>query len=128
MKKLILIITFLFPLASYAKWTKVTDATDGSSYYIDFESIKENNSYLYYWMLRDFLKPVGGFLSGKQLMEVDCKTPRKERTVSMSGYLMSMGEGVAGFTDNKLSEWTYSSPGQVSEVKINLVCSITSNN
>ena len=128
MKKLIIIFALLFPLASYAKWTKIIGATDESTYYIDIETIKKNNGYSYYWMLRDFVKPVGVFLSGKQLMEVDCKIPRKERGISLSGYQMSMGEGDADHTDNILNEWIYSSPGQVSEIKIDLVCGITSNN
>lgn len=122
MNKIFLIFILLFPMTSFAEWKKITVAEDNSTIYIDVASIKQNKGYVYYWVLRDFLKPLHGYLSAKALYEVDCEIPRKERAISFSGYLMSMGEGVADFTANEVSEWIYSSPGRVSEEKLEYVC------
>ena len=43
-------------MTSFAEWNKITEAEDGSTYYIDVASIKQNNGFVYYWILIDYLK------------------------------------------------------------------------
>ena len=123
MKKLILILTFLFPVSSFADWTKVGTNDDGTTYYLDVETIKESNGLVYYWSLTDYLKPIdSGILSGKFLQEVNCNTPRKKRTLSASYYSNPMGKGTPIGTDTKEQEWTYSAPNTITEMMIANVC------
>ena len=42
-------------MTSFAEWKQITEAEDGSTYYIDFSSIKQNNGFVYYWILIDIL-------------------------------------------------------------------------
>ena len=56
MNKIYLIFILLFPMTSFAEWKKITEAEDGSTYYIDVASIKQNNGFVYYWILIDYLK------------------------------------------------------------------------
>ena len=123
MRKLILILTFLFPVSSFADWTKITSSQEGDSFYLDVETIKESNGLVYYWSLVDYLKPQNaGFLSAKALYEVNCNIPRKERQLSISGYSTPMGKGNPIDTDNKEQEWTYSQPNTITEMMIANVC------
>ena len=123
MRKLILILTFLFPVSSFADWTKITSSQEGDSFYLDVETIKESNGLVYYWSLTDYLKPIdSSILSAKILYEVNCNTPRKERALSASYYSTPMGKGTLIGTDNKEQEWTYSAPNTITEMMIANVC------
>ena len=125
MKKLILILTFLFPVSSFADWTKLGNNNDDTTYYLDVETIKESNGLVYYWLLIDYLKPIeSGILSAKQLQELNCNTPRKERTLSASYYSKRMGKGTRLGTVNKEQEWMYSQPNTVLKVIIDNVCGL----
>ena len=123
MKKLILILTFLFPVSSFADWTKVTSTKAGDSFYIDVKTIKESNGLVYYWTISDYLKPTSaGALSAKLLKEVNCNTPRKQRALSASYYSTPMGKGTPLVTDNKEQEWLYSQPNTVIKIMIDEAC------
>ena len=43
--------TVALALASpvFAEWTKVIEDGNGNTFYIDFDTVKENNGYFYYW-------------------------------------------------------------------------------
>ncbi|MCH9833421.1 MAG: hypothetical protein K0U49_08660 [Alphaproteobacteria bacterium] len=74
--------TVALALASpvFAEWTKVIEDGNGNTFYIDFDTVKENNGYFYYWGILDRLKPDKfGDLSAKAISELDCGTPRKPR-------------------------------------------------
>ena len=53
----LLVPTVMFSSPSYAKWTKVSENVDGDILYVDFERIRKHGGYVYYWRLRDGLKP-----------------------------------------------------------------------
>ena len=96
--------TVAFASPVFAEWTKV--AGGGTTYYIDFDTVKENNGYVYYWDLADYLKPNSlGVLSGKVLKEVDCDIPRKVRGLSYAYYAQPMASGSPSTTNNDTSEW-----------------------
>ena len=125
MRKLILILTFLFPVSSFADWTKEGTNDDGTTYYLDVETIKESNGLVYYWSLTDYLKPIdSGILSAKILQEVNCNTPRKKRTLSASYYSTPMGKGTPIGTDSEEQEWLYSPPNSVLKFMIDQVCEL----
>ena len=106
----------------FAEWTKVDKDVDGDTYYIDFDTIKENDGYVYYWEMTDMLKPFeNGTLSGKFLKEVDCDIPRKFRNLSVVFYNQPMAGG-NGDSYNPPNEWKYPSPNTVAEGMANAAC------
>jgi hypothetical protein len=71
MKTIILLLTTLifsltmFASTSFAEWTKVTK-NSGGTFYIDFDKIKKDGGYVYFWELSDLIKPnKDGKLSAK---------------------------------------------------------------
>ena len=107
----------------FAGWTKVTEGVSGDTSYIDFDTIKENDGYVYYWDLADLLKPDSdGDLSYKALNEVDCDIPRKYRYLSYVFYKQPMASGSVSSSSNNASEWIYPSPNSMAEFLTNKAC------
>lgn len=110
---------------SFAEWTAVTKgSSNGNTFYIDFETVKEKNGRVYYWELIDALKPTSsGVLSSKSLSEVDCGTPRKFRTVSSLCYTKPMAAGgIKNHKNNQQNEWNYAAKNSVAQVMMNAAC------
>ena len=124
MKKLLL-LALLFPIASFAEWTKVAE-NRMAAMYIEFESVKESDGYVYYWQITNFIKPTeGGHLSAKILYEVDCKTPRKTRWLSFASYDREMAKGSDDYILNTPDEWIYVAPETTHELIVDTVCQFT---
>ena len=127
MKKLSLILTllfsFMFSSLSFAEWTKVAESDQGNTYYVDYERIRKNNGFVYFWTMSDYLKPnyLGNF-SAKVYMEGDCKLFR-QKYLSDIYYNGQMGAGEITATSNVPDkEWTYPSPNSVDETFLKTVC------
>ena len=116
--------TVAFASPVFAEWTKVDENVNGNTYYIDYGTVKENNGYVYYWYLADYLKPTKfGDLSAKVLSEVDCDIPRKVRGLSYAYYTQPMASGgTSGGNNNTEREWYYPEPNTLGEYMINAVC------
>ena len=52
-----LISLVVYPSTSFAEWKKVSESVSGNTFYVDFESIKKNRGYVYYWLMVDWLNP-----------------------------------------------------------------------
>ena len=118
-------LTFLvlFSATSFADWEKVWTNASGDIYYVDFQKIKKNREYVYFWGMSDYLTPTPpGDLSSILLFELDCNAPRKARILSESYYKGSMGQGDISSSGNKPSEWTYAHPNSAREFIENRVC------
>ena len=48
--------TVAFAPPVFAEWTKVDESVDGDTWYIDYDTVKENNGYVYYWGMDDYLR------------------------------------------------------------------------
>jgi len=119
-----LALTFavMFSSSLYAGWTKVTENKDGNIFYVDFERIRKNDGYIYYWELGDFLKPfVNGYLSSKVYHQGDCKLFRY-KSLSRSFYKESMGEGSVDSHSPENPKWVYPPPNSVTETVLQSVC------
>ena len=58
MKKLtILLFSILISFNSYSEWTEIVQSTEGSTYYIDKDTIKERGGNVYFWGLLDRSTP-----------------------------------------------------------------------
>ena len=73
-----LVFTVMFSSTSYAEWTKVTENTNGTTFYVDFERIKKKGDFLYYWQFEDYGDhPLGGkYHSNKSFIKLDCSLAR----------------------------------------------------
>ena len=94
---------------SFAEWTSV-GAVDGHAYYVDFEKIRKNDGYVYWWILIDHSKATkDGDWSGQTYQQGDCKS-FKFKVLGVTFYKKPMGRGT-GEIDNKPDKnWTYPDP------------------
>ena len=127
MKTLLTIFTLLFtvmiPSTSFAEWTRVTGNDKGDVYHVDFERIREHDGYVYFWGLRDNLKPDEfGDLSAKVYNEGDCNLFRF-KTLSYSFHKEPMGGGTGDVQEPVKKGWKYPSPDSVNEIILKEVCS-----
>ena len=115
----------MFSSPAYAKWTKVGTTGGGvNTYYVDFERIRKHDGFVYFWDLRDYLKPTGtGVLSSKVYNQGDCKSFRY-KYLSDSYYNQPMGNGdKTGGSNKPGKEWIYPSPNSSMETVLKSVCS-----
>ena len=100
MKNLLIIFTLLFSTVffsspSYAEWKKVVEGASGDTYYVDSERIQKHGGFIYFWYIRDYLKPeTNGDLSGKEYRQGDCKLFRY-KILSSSFHKEPMGGGTS---------------------------------
>ena len=128
MIKLTLIFTLLFSTVmvsslSYAKWTKENKSMSGATLYVNYEKIRKQGGYLYFWQLQDYLKPTKyGILSRKIYNQVDCKLFRY-RSLSSVVYKKPMGLGWWRTSPKKKPEWQYPLPNTMYEIVLKKICS-----
>ena len=128
MKHLTLILTLFFStlmIASpaYADWMKVTESVNGYTFYVDFDRIRTNGGYVYFWELGDYLEPISKTdrLSSKVYYQGDCEVLRR-KVLSYSFYKKPMGEG-SGYTfPPPEPKWDYPTPNSNNEIILKEVC------
>ena len=122
MKKLILITLLIFSSPSYAEWTAVTKTSDGYNFYVDFDTIRVVDGYLYFWYLSDFPEPFEGDLSVITYVQSDCKLFRSKR-LQFIYHTENMGGGRAQPEEPIEKGWQYPPPDTVMAVVLEEVCS-----
>mgnify|MGYP006950238360 CR=1 FL=1 len=121
-KLLILLFSLLISFNSYGEWVIIsTGAEDGATYYIDDETLSERSGYIYFWILKDNVKPDSdGDMSGKGYYEGDC-VAKRNRILSNTWYKKNMGMG--GYKSYDLgNKWAYPSPDSVGAKLLNYAC------
>ena len=79
---------------SYAEWKYLLKISRGDVHYIDFNSLKREGDYIYFWSLRDYAKmDKWGDLSSKEYLKVDCKNS-KFKFLRDSYHDRQMGKGI----------------------------------
>jgi hypothetical protein len=128
MKNPLLIFTLLFSTVffsspSYAKWTKVVEV-QGNTFYVDFDKIKKNNGYVYFWQLVDLSKPTKqGVLSDKSYLQGSCKL-LQFKSLSFSSYKKPMGGETPSESSNEPDKkWIKTPPNSAIETILKSVCS-----
>ena len=125
-KLLILLFSILISFNSYGEWTEITISNTGNTHYIDNSSFKENNGYIYWWELNDYLIPSEwGDMSDKQYKQGDCKVNRY-KILSFIFHKQSMGIGIGeqSVPLGSNGDWNYPSPGTVGTHLINHACNL----
>ena len=114
----------LFPSISFAEWTYIGKNTGGTSYYVDFNSVRINNQgYIFYWGLTNYSKPSRhGHLSSKIIYMLDCNLLR-DKIMSDYYYKTPNAKGNADVSSTEPDKnWDYSAPGTMQEKQSKLVC------
>ena len=115
--------TVFFSSPSYAEWKKVVEGASGDTYYVDFERIQKHGGFIYFWYIRDYLKPdANGDLSGKEYRQGDCKLFRY-KILSSSFHKEPMGGGTGKPYNPKNPQWDYPPPNSSMEAMLKSVCS-----
>ena len=126
MNRTTLLLTFLLSLMfsspSYSGWTWVDENADNNTFYLDFETIRKVDGYVYWWELQDALKPIDGYLSFKIYKQGDCKLFRV-KFLSYSFHKEPMGGGTGDSISTKNPEWKYPPPDSVMESILKSICS-----
>ena len=120
-----LVFTVTFSSPSFAEWKEVTESVKGTTFYVDFERIRKHGGYVYFWDLRDYLKPdKWGDMSSKIYNQVDCKLFRY-KFLSSSFYKEPMGNGLGDAQEiiAKHKGWRYPPPSSAGETILKRVCS-----
>jgi hypothetical protein len=126
MKKLLILLFSIFiSFNCYGEWNKVAtgsgDKNNGDIFYIETDTIKENDGYVYFWQLSDYLLPLQGtFMSSKVYKQGDCGIYR-HKILSYIVYKESMGKD-AGLQIEGEDEWIYNSSGTVAYIVLDYVC------
>jgi len=124
-KMLLLIFSLLITTSSFGEWSYITKGGD-DEYYIDFDTISNNNGYVYYWRLMNFPSPpYGEGVSQVELFEVNCNPPVKERRKMFYFFNSPMGNGQMGPVNDASSytgAWGYARPGSVRKRLLEAVC------
>ena len=90
--------------SSDGKWHEIGNIKSGNTFYVDFDSIKKADGFVYFWMLRDLVKPTSrGNFSNKAYIQGDCKLSPTKR-LSFSSYTQPMGKGTPSSSSNKEGE------------------------
>ena len=131
MRKLLLIFTLLFSTVifsstSYGDWLKMGITKVGSTEYVDFERIKKNGLYVYWWQLSDYLKPVKlVMLSAALYKQGDCELFRY-KVLSVSAHKQTMGEGTGEVAEpvKVLEGWIHPPSNSAIERTLKKVCMV----
>jgi len=114
----------MFSSTSHADWKKVSENLAGNTHYVDFERVRKNDGYVYYWSLYNYSRPaVNGDRSVKLYAQGDCENFRF-RWLKLSVHKVQMGLS-AGNKQEPLPEnkgWGYPSPDIVNGLILKAVC------
>ena len=119
-----LVFTVTFSSTSFGEWTKVTeDMKKGDTFYVDFDRIRKQDGFVYFWDLLDRLKPDEfGTLSDKVYKQGDCKLFRF-KNLSFSFHNEPMGNGTGDVEEPDEKDWKYPNPNSMGGIVLKSVCS-----
>ena len=130
MKKLLLIFLIIFSSQSFAEWDFVVAFDEEIGIYVDFDNIKENDGYIFFWQLTNYLKPQEipygegkgqSFQSYIIYKQADCNMFR-EKSIQSIVYPQIFGKGNPIMTFENKNKWFYPPPTSTSDVVLKRVC------
>jgi hypothetical protein len=125
MKKLtVLLFSILISFNSYGEWVKFDEDND-ATWYIDYDAIKKNNGYIYYWELQSNFKPLGHGVQSFQIYhQGDCRVHRF-KDLTFTEYKQAMGRGESTNHPPGRDEWVYPRPGSFYGEMLEAACKRT---
>ena len=99
------------------------DMKKGDTFYVDFDRIRKQDGFVYFWDLLDRLKPDEfGTLSDKVYKQGDCKLFRF-KNLSFSFHNEPMGNGTGDVEEPDEKDWKYPNPNSMGGIVLKSVCS-----
>jgi hypothetical protein len=119
----LLFSTLMFASPAYADWESILDNVGGTTFYVDFDRIRTNGGYVYWWELQDYSEPQNqGLFSTKVYKQGDCEMFRF-KNLSWNFHKQPMGEGTPFNTDSTPDTiWNYPPPNTVVEYILKIAC------
>ena len=107
MKKILVFLIFLsISFNVYSQWKFHSSSLKGETFYLHIDSIKSDDSYVYFWYLKNYLMPNKfGDFSSKVYVQGDCNNIRLKYLIYI-WYSQPMGKGL-GERSDEASEWEY---------------------
>ena len=108
------------------EWTVTASSTDGDTMYIDLDTIRQVNGFVYFWQMLDQVEPNKfGDLSATSYVKTDCGVLRAQNLTS-NFYNQSMARGNTSSTHNKKGDWLHLPLDSLGGVTLSLACSLHS--
>jgi len=121
MKILLTLFVLLFCNVAYAEWYKLS-ADKNFDHYIEKESIKKVDGFVYYWEMIDLKERTQGKdLSIQVYKWVDC-TLIRFKTLIYIFYDNNMGMGAAEIQESEIKDWKYDPPDSIGGYAMNYAC------
>ena len=122
MKKLLVLALIILSSSVFADWKYVSTSTSGIDWYIDYQTIKKNNGYYYFYAMTDLLEPdKDGDLSYAGYRKADCKIYRY-MVLNEFYYTKNMGKGKLTNNPSKNPEWKYPPPKSMNQTILRTIC------
>jgi len=119
-----LVFTLMFSSTSFAEWTKVGESELGNIMYVDFERIRNQDGFVYFWSLTDLLEPNAmGDFSSSRYARGDCKLFRM-KILSYVFHQQPMGRDVGDTQNRSNREWIYPRPDTLNERALTRGCRV----
>ena len=138
-KLLVLLLSLLISFNSYAygRWEEVINfsysndypiSLQGSTMYIDIDTAKKHDGYVYYWTLTDYARAIdikfddhsGSIMSDTTYWQGDCAVSRL-KMLSSYFYDQPMNKGKSVQVD-VLDNWVYPPPGSWGAIILDVAC------
>ena len=120
-KLLILLFSLLISFNSYGEWREVARSTSGDTFYVEQNTIRENNGYVYSWILIEYAKSSDGMMSSKIYTQFDCGVFRFKDLAFVS-YNQSMGNGEIRNEFTPPDDWRYPMSKTMDYAVLDFVC------
>ena len=125
MKKITLLILIFLTFwcsKAFSEMKLVAKSVKGSSFYVDFNSIKKKDGLVYFWSLTDYYKTApSGTNSIKAFMLLECDLLRF-KILSDHAFTGKMGKGKVTINNKPDKEWNYNPPGSAGYLVDQKVC------
>ena len=110
---------------SYGEWTEISESDNGAITYIDMDTIKRHEGYVYYWELVNRHKPdKWEDTSFKVYKQTDCDVNRY-KFLTFVTYEQPMGKGSSEtITPPDDWKWTYPPPGTIGGISLSYIFDI----
>mgnify|MGYP001345488090 FL=1 len=121
-KKITYLILLISSSSLYAEWSATLDLDVGGVAYIEKDTIRKIDGYVYFWGMTDYNeRNEYGDLSSQVYYQGDCKNNRF-KTISYSFFKFNTGRGEADHQDSVDKDWKYPKPRTVSTSLLEAAC------
>jgi len=129
MKKYFLFLTiFALFFSSEAKanqWVLSSTASDGGmDMYLDPDSLREFDGYIYVWKLLDFVEPLDdGSMSVKMYSKINCSS-KMYQDLNIIFYPEDMAKGTPNYREYEPLDWVEATSGSIVGFLVESVCDL----